>query len=316
MYKFYKRTSLAIVLVILIFAARQPASAQTGSTRHFPETGHIVFGEFLVKYESVLQPEFLYGYPITDAYIDPLTNLEVQYFQRARFEYNPQNSPGQRVQLTPLGSLTYTPNNQSAVDVTNTACEQERDWSFPVCYSFLDFYKDFGGVSQFGKPISGIEIQNERLVQYFENVRMEWHPENPTGAKTTIANLGTIFFHLRNEPYALLNPSSGLFGLRLIDLKVHVFSENALVENGEIQNLYVTVYDQIFSPVNEAQVFVQITYPSGQIISLDPSLTDDYGIWREAFYVTDTEMGSVIIQVIVSHSGIIETTETSFRLWN
>jgi hypothetical protein len=42
---------------------------------------------------------------------------------------------------------------------------------------FLDFWRANGRVKVFGYPISEEMIENDRVVQYFERVRLEYHPE-------------------------------------------------------------------------------------------------------------------------------------------
>src|SRR3990170_2559300 len=68
--------------------------------RYFPQTGHIVSGEFLKTYESIPEPELIYGYQITRAYLDTNKNHLVQYFEKARFEYIQENPPELRVQVS------------------------------------------------------------------------------------------------------------------------------------------------------------------------------------------------------------------------
>lgn len=84
----------------------QPRAAGTGSDQNcdfFPETGHrlcfgfrdywqssgLEFGDAGVSYrESVA----LFGYPISEEFVDPATGRTVQYFERARFEYHSEHA--------------------------------------------------------------------------------------------------------------------------------------------------------------------------------------------------------------------------------
>ena len=66
-------------------------------------------GELLEFYQYNPFPEIVYGYPITKAFIDRFTELRTQYLPRARFEYHPENLPGKRVVLSPLGVWVYLP---------------------------------------------------------------------------------------------------------------------------------------------------------------------------------------------------------------
>ena len=69
----------------------------------FLETGHRVCAGFLAYWEShglelgdsnITQREALalFGYPISEEFTDPETGLTIQYFERAVFEYHPENA--------------------------------------------------------------------------------------------------------------------------------------------------------------------------------------------------------------------------------
>jgi spore germination protein YaaH len=91
-----------------------PASAVSGDCWFFPETGHAVCGRFLAYWRSY-GLEFgdpgisfreslgLFGYPISEPFTDPVTGLTIQYFERARFEYHPENPEPYQVLLGLLG---------------------------------------------------------------------------------------------------------------------------------------------------------------------------------------------------------------------
>ena len=62
---------------------------------------------------------------------------------------------------------------------------------------FYDFWRRYGGVAVFGYPIS--QRMGERStngtgqnvpVQYFTNVRLEYHAELPRGSQVQLSNLG------------------------------------------------------------------------------------------------------------------------------
>ncbi len=80
-----------------------PSTAVGESCRSFEETHHNLCGDFLtywmshglefgdsgVSYRESLA---LFGYPISERFTDPETGLSVQYFERAVFEYHPENA--------------------------------------------------------------------------------------------------------------------------------------------------------------------------------------------------------------------------------
>ena len=95
----------------------QPLPAVTGSdgdTEFFPQTGHRLGGGFAVYWHahgldlgdpgnSDRESLALFGYPISEEFTDPATGLTVQYFERARFEYHPNNPEPYKILL---GRLT------------------------------------------------------------------------------------------------------------------------------------------------------------------------------------------------------------------
>jgi hypothetical protein len=77
-------------------------TASDGYTEFFPETGHRLGGGFKAYWHahglslgddgiSDRESLALFGYPISEEFTDPATGLTVQYFERARFEYHPNN---------------------------------------------------------------------------------------------------------------------------------------------------------------------------------------------------------------------------------
>jgi len=98
-----------IVLLGLLFVGGSsylPATAQSDS-HYFKETGHTAKGRFLAywnQHGSLAQ----FGYPLTDEFTE-VSDLNgkpytVQYFERAVFEYHPENQPPYDVLLSQLGT--------------------------------------------------------------------------------------------------------------------------------------------------------------------------------------------------------------------
>src|SRR5438477_6971934 len=90
------------------------APGQTPSTEAnthlFPETGHKLGGLFLIYWQThggLAQQ----GYPISDEFTEVSDlngkSYKVQYFQRAVFEYHPENTAPYNVLLSQLGTYQY-----------------------------------------------------------------------------------------------------------------------------------------------------------------------------------------------------------------
>ena len=110
--------------------------------------------EVAEAYESISEPELIYGFPITKMYLDTNKDHLVQYFEKARFEYIPENPPELRVQISDLGRLMYTPGQSLPTPENFPACRNYPETKKRVCYAFLTFFDEYGGVGQFGYPIS------------------------------------------------------------------------------------------------------------------------------------------------------------------
>ena len=96
------------------FKSLPAGTASDGYTEFFPETGHRLGGGFKAYWHahglnmgddgvSPRESLALFGYPISEEFTDPTTGYTVQYFERARFEYHPENPEPYKILL---GRLT------------------------------------------------------------------------------------------------------------------------------------------------------------------------------------------------------------------
>lgn len=313
-----KRVLLSLTLVLgILFFGWSPVAAQKQNSQYFPETGHWVTGEFLDYYQQAKDSLLLYGYPITDAFQDPLTGLSVQYFQRARFELHIEAVPGQRIQLSQLGSLLYEAGEPVAMSTDTPACRYFSNQKHNVCYAFLSFYDNNGGNGQFGYPISELEQKDNLYVQYFEKVRLEWHPEMPAGQRVIVSDLGRMYFdQLVGDPSLLEpNPTNNI-PQSAIQLQARIFVSKAVLSPNQTQMLYVVVQDQYMRPVSQADVAVAITFPVGGEERYRMPLTNKDGITQFEFNIGQQPSDTIAqVQVEVSQSGQTVHTGSWFRIW-
>ncbi len=149
----------------------------------FTPTGYCVRGRFLQHWRDH-GALARHGYPISEERIERLEDgreYRVQYFERVRLEYHPENQPPYDVLLGQFG-------RQILGGVRPAVPAQPGQQYFPqtghnVGGRFLAYWEANGGLAQFGLPLS--ELFRERLedgqeytVQYFERARLEHHPEN------------------------------------------------------------------------------------------------------------------------------------------
>jgi hypothetical protein len=302
----------------LAFTPAAPPTQQSGDTRYFSDTGHSVSGPFLEFFDGRGGLE-VFGYPITDAYIDPASGLRVQYFQRARFEYHPSNPAPYVVQLGLVGSQYLTlsepkvPEGQAPA-AKNPNCDFFPETGHNVCYSFRSFYLEHGGLDIFGYPVTETLYENDRFVQYFQRARMEWHPERPGGERVQLSMLGVLYFDLAGLDQSLL-PASNATPRQITALTVHASVETPITGQGDLQTVYVYVVDQQAQPVSQAQVTVIAHLPDGDQAFQLPG-TDDGGTSTVTFGVGQTTPGTMILLDVTASSGFVAgDTRTSFLPW-
>jgi hypothetical protein len=186
------------------------------TTHYFTETGHAITGRFL----EVWRGSFTYqesvaivGYPISDVHdeVSPTDGktYQTQWFERARFEAHPENTPPNDVQLGLLGvAATRTRSGEAPFQpVAQPAGTGPTLAWFPATQhtiraAFLQFWTRYGAEQQFGFPISEAFDEPNRLdgktyqVQYFERARFELHPgEAPEFGGVLLGQLGVEEYH-------------------------------------------------------------------------------------------------------------------------
>lgn len=215
------KLSLTITLVVtLVLMAAVPAAAQpvnTGSivaapnaqdpSVTFPETGYTVDGEFL-QFWRINGGLPVFGYPISAEREE--NGRASQWFERNRFELNPQNAAPYQVLLGRLGAEVL---ERQGVD-WNTLPKADPNTPnfFPeteqaIAAEFWDYWRSHGldlgddGISMreslalFGYPISPARMETNSsgdnvLTQWFERARFEYHPNNPQSYRVLLGRLG------------------------------------------------------------------------------------------------------------------------------
>lgn len=311
------RRTLALLLALCLLAVPfASARAQAAGSEYFPQTGHNLQGAFLDFYHAVPDPTTLYGYPITEAFTSR-DGLQVQYFQRARFELHPERPDGGRVQLTAIGLALYSPAAPLAV-FSPFACRDYPQTGYPVCFTFLDFYDKYGGPAQFGYPVSPFEYHDGIMVQYFEKARLEWQPSRPEGQRLVVSSLGRIYFERLGEDPGLLPPAPPLnAGIEspLIALRVHAFTWKATTLASDDQTIYVIVQDQLAKPVREAECSAAIQWPDGRTESW-PVRTNAKGVASLPLSFSGQPAGDLVLVGLNCRVGeVTGSTVTSFRIW-
>ncbi len=310
-----RRIMAGVLAVILLAALWSAGQAQGQGYEYFPETGHSLQGSFFAFYRSIQDPITIYGYPITEEFTSR-DGAHVQYFQRARFEYHPEIAAGQQVHLTNLGRAMSVPAAQLNTD-SPFACRYFPSTNYSVCFAFLDFFDQFGGVAQFGYPISPFEYHDGLIVQYFEKARMEWQPSQPAGQRVVLSDLGRLYFDKLGEDPGYLQPVTPLNGApsSVISLQVKAFVWKAMTFSNDKQLVFLIVQDQRAQPVAGASCGLVVHWLDGRteqsIVTTNPG-----GVAIAALNVVNQPYGNLVyIDVNCGYGGLTKGVTTAFRIW-
>ncbi len=306
------------ILLMLCFPQLSLAQADDG---YFSETGHRIDDRFLEYFEEN-GGLAIFGYPITESFIDQ--GLLVQYFQKARLEWHPNNPDPYKIQLGLLGDeLKYR-----RPPIPEPSPRSRRRVYFPqtghtVAYTFLDFFKENGQVDIFGYPISEMYFEDGKVVQYFQRLKLEWSPEDPT-SMIYVGNLGELYLSIYRSriPSEALRPlearpETGTFQ-QVRSLRAVISLRYSVMSQKSSQIVSVLVTDNNDDPIQDATVDIHLETPTGDILpnSQQSSRTDDRGFVQASIPVNEGKTGTqVIVQARVSYNELETTAQNVFLLW-
>jgi peptidoglycan/xylan/chitin deacetylase (PgdA/CDA1 family) len=199
--------AFALVPALTVLAPPRPAGATRSA--YFAATGHNVADPFL-RYYQEHGGLAIFGLPLTEPFQSG--DLTVQYFERARFEYHPENPPGSQVELGQLGrELTAKRANEAPFKpLPGGTTGFYPQTGHTLQHGFAAYWQRHGGLAIFGYPISEefAEVNpadgKTYTVQYFERARFEYHPEfKGTDYEVELGLLGGPDFALHGLPGGL-----------------------------------------------------------------------------------------------------------------
>jgi len=291
----------ALLLALGVLGGRL---AQGTGERFFPETGYAVREPFLGFWEAHGGVD-LFGYPITPAIPEP--PYQIQCFQYACLRWDPLAPPDRSVEPLPIAramGLGAPPIPPSRIPLGRPFRRYVPETGHTVSGMFLAFWLRHGGARVIGNPITEPFIENGRVVQVFERMKVMWDPAEQA---VRPVNLGESYAQMRG-----LNPR---VPARLLGtpppLRVQAVVRRPVLAAGDLQTLTVFVTDAAGQPVARARVRIHVP---GQ----DPLLreTDEAGVAEGAFIVGAFPSGSLVEIRITASDGIRQAeTFTSFRVW-
>lgn len=315
--------TLAAVMGCL-FPQQSLAQDQNGE-RYFEETGHWVSGVFLDYFNSQGGLE-IFGYPITEPFVDQ--GLLVQYFQKARMEWHPNNPDPYKILLGLLGEeLKYRHSPIPQPQSTSRRKVYFPETGHTLAYAFLDYFKAHGSIDIFGYPITEMHFEDGKIVQYFQRLKMEWYTDDPTST-IRIGNLGELYVNIYKDrmppevlrPVENQRPETGsptstpeITGIRaVVSLRYSVMSQ----KRNQIVSVLVT--DNNGDPLSNAQVTISFETSAGkQLPDSNRSLrTDARGFVQDSVPVNEGYSGSqIIVRAYVTLGNLNTTAQNVFLLW-
>lgn len=308
---------LGLLLPYPLMARQAPDDPSPDSERrYFEETEFWVSGEFLEYFDANGGLE-IFGYPISSPYNE--RGILVQYFQNARMEWHAINEDPYTVQLGLLGDelgLRQPPVDQPSLAPGRVYFSET---GHTVTYMFLRFFRTHGGVDLFGYPISEMFVENQKVVQYFQRIKLIWNPQ--TG-RITVGNLGDVYVnaHRSTLPSSVLESISYLHnGQGVLELRMAIGLANSVARLDRGQDVTVAVLDaRSDEPLADAQVkFTVSTEQGGVLPDLTQVLpTDARGRAKLAIPLDGIEPGTwVVLKVEATYGRASTTAEQLFLVW-
>lgn len=283
------------------------------SYAYYRETRYSVRGPFYAFYREHGGPR-IFGYPITEAVTDD-DGRRVQYFQRARMELHADG----RIYLGNLcDELGYgKPAPPAGLLPPDGPYTRTFSSGHSSAYAFLSFYEQNGGDTVFGNPITEPELVNGRISQTWQRARMEWWPENPTGQRVVLLDVGSVYASGR-VPGEWLAPvadsADAAPAATPVTTELYVMAMRAVatLRPGAAQTVQVMVLDQTGRAIKGARVRMTEVSRSGQW-ELPASVTDGTGTLMLSYEPAESMPGEIVtIEVAVTYAGLTRLVQTSY----
>lgn len=182
-----------VLLAVMLLAAAAPASTQAQGKVYFPQTGHFVGGAFRSYWERNGGVE-IFGYPLSEEFVQNRDGRVAQWFERARFELDVVSGRAV-ISLGLVGREYLAATGQGFPPVAAVRAPGIRffpETGHTLRGEFRNYWERRGGLGTFGFPVSEELVQRlddgrNYVVQYFERGRFEL-----VGSRVRLATLGSF----------------------------------------------------------------------------------------------------------------------------
>ncbi len=295
------------------------ASCARAATPELPTNNGLTVGQEFVTFYLEHGQERIIGIPLTGPYTD-LSGRRLQYFTRQLLELDETRPADQQVAIHPLGRWAYgalPAAAQEPVVLPSSQAGLSRN-GYTILGEFLAFYEAYGGVAVFGEPLSDPFILGDRRVQFFENARLEWHPELPLAERVQVGLLGQAHYWAvgltehRAAVSAIPVPQAAVREARL-----RASLARPILYSGQEQSVSVQVSAFDNQPVTGIEI--QAVVEAGRdAMTIPLGVTDENGRLRTTLPLAGLEPGrwvEVVIMVVASDDEIIAMAPLRFQTW-
>ena len=312
-----RQTGFYMMVLLLILFATGCVTSQSNPFQNSvtQEIGIPIATEFLAFYEGN-GGAYIFGNPLADAYTESTEGRLVQYFQRMRLEIDPFEN---RVVPTPLGQwampdpIEQLPAPGLEVDQASASVEAE----ISIQDEFREFYLQHGGKAFFGPPISPQFVEGGTRTQYFQNVRLEWHPEALIDNRVQVGLLGEAHYQ-RIGLYEDPGRSRPLDSAGVREAIISANFGTPILYEGDKQVVFVEVETlDGHRPVAGVEVELAVKY-NGRTELVTLADTDGAGQTKGALPLPNFEPGRrvrVTVTAFAPGGTLIGSTTESFRTW-
>ncbi len=285
--------------------------------RYFEETGFEVSGEFLKFFDTYGGLE-VFGYPVSAAY--NRQGVMVQYFQKARMEWHVVGPNANTVTLGKLGEELGFQTDGLSSPVRSTRRRLYFEETQHTVSFFLKSYNAYQDVDLFGAPITEMFIEDQKIVQYFQRLKLVWDPRT---MRVTTGSLGDLYVktHRDSFPPNVLKPIELQYGeSREWELMAMLGVSHATLGTDHVQHIVVVVQDESREPsaLPDANVTIKLVNKSGEAISgwSYAGSTDAAGRIEASIPLEQFAPGDVIVvKAEVGYGTLRADAETSFVVW-
>ncbi|NTW01093.1 MAG: hypothetical protein HGA19_07235 [Oscillochloris sp.] len=198
-----RRWAWSLALLALLLGGMLPSAGQAQAAKvYYSQTGHYLGGAFRNYWES-RGGLAIFGYPVSEEFIQKSDGRLVQYFERARFEIIGNNASAY-VGLGLIGADYMRARGLGFPRVAPTASTSSVRYFSETGHTLRGTFKRYwdrrGGLAIFGYPLSeeiSAQLEDGRTytVQYFERARFEL-----AGGQVRLGLLGSALVPCQRRP--------------------------------------------------------------------------------------------------------------------